>query len=59
MSSKQIIKDCEDHILTTILELLVHNLELIFIEGFVVKYNYPSHLISSSLLAIEDGKVKL
>lgn len=58
-SSKQIIKDCEDHILTAFLEPLIHNLEIIFIEGFMVKYNYPPHFISPHLPISDDGIVRL
>jgi hypothetical protein len=55
-SSNEIIKQFEDLIFAAFLELLFRDFEVLFSDGFLVNYNYPSHLISSSLPITEDGK---
>lgn len=58
-SSKEIIKQSEDHILAMFLEPLFRDLEALFTIGFLVNYNYSQHLISSNLLILENGKARL
>ena len=49
-SSKQIIKDLDEGILTVFLEPLMCKLESAFVEGFSMNFNYPSKVIDPSLL---------
>ena len=58
-SSKEIIKQSEDHILTMFLEPLFRDLEALFTTSFLVDHKYPQHLISSNLPILENGKARL
>ena len=49
-SSKQIIKDLDEGILIVFLAPFMHELELAFIEGFSMNFNYPPEVINPSLL---------
>ena len=49
-SSKQIIKDSDEGILTIFLEPFMCELESAFIEGFSMNFNYPPEVIDPSLL---------
>ena len=49
-SSKQIIKDLDEGILTVFLEPFMHELESTFVEGFSTNFNYPPEVIDPSLL---------
>ena len=49
-SSKQIIKDLDEGILTVFLEPFMHELESAFVEGFSMNFNYPPEVIDPSLV---------
>ena len=49
-SSKQIIKDLDEGILTVFLEPLMCELESAFVEGFSGNFNYLPEVIDPSLL---------
>ena len=49
-SSKQIIKDSDEGILTVFLEPFMYELESAFIEGFSMNFNYSPEVIDPSLL---------
>jgi hypothetical protein len=59
-SSKKLLKEMGDQVMTVFLEPFIRELVSSFIDGFDVIYNFPSEIISPAITpAIETGSSKL